>query len=130
VGRNREADHILAAAGSPEAFETVGKLIGLKKKITPRGMRWTSNDLIRVVNVDALVTRSISGHATEAMRARYSTVSPDEQRAGIGRVLRLVHSAPNAAVAITASEPASGPGGASGGASDPPSGAIPKGVTG
>jgi hypothetical protein len=64
----------------------------LKKKFTPRGMRRTFNDLARVANVEALVTRSISGHLTEQMREHYSTVSPGEQRESIGRVLRLVHS--------------------------------------
>jgi integrase len=77
-----------------KAFAIVGGLIGLKKKFTPRGMRRTFNDLARVANVEALVTRSISGHLTEheQMREHYSTVSPGEQRESIGRVLRLVHS--------------------------------------
>jgi integrase len=73
-----------------KAFEAVGGLIGLKKKFTPRGMRRTFNDLARVANVEALITRSISGHLTEQMREHYSTVSPVEQRESIGRVLRLV----------------------------------------
>jgi hypothetical protein len=67
----------------------VGGLIGLKKKFTPRGMRRTFNDLARVANVEAIVTKSISGHLTEAMREHYSPVSPVEQRESIGRVLRL-----------------------------------------
>lgn len=73
-----------------KAFAAVGGLIGLKKKFTPRGMRRTFNDLARVANVEALVTKSISGHLTEQMREHYSTVSPVEQRESIGRVLRLV----------------------------------------
>lgn len=72
------------------AFATVGGLIGLKKKFTPRGMRRTFNDLARVANVEAIVTKSISGHLTEQMREHYSTVSPVEQRESIRRVLRLV----------------------------------------
>lgn len=75
-----------------KAFPIVGGLIGLKKRFTPRGMRRTFNDLARVAQVEALVTRSISGHLTEQMREHYSTVSPVEQRESIGRVLRLVHS--------------------------------------
>jgi integrase len=75
-----------------KAFPIVGGLIGLKKKFTPRGMRRTFNDLARTANVEALVTRSISGHLTEQMREHYSTVSPSEQRESIGRVLRLVQS--------------------------------------
>lgn len=73
-----------------KVFAAVGRLIGLKKKFTPRGMRRTFNDLARVANVEAIVTKSISGHLTEQMREHYSTVSPVEQRESIGRVLRLV----------------------------------------
>jgi integrase len=73
-----------------KAFATVSGLIGLKKKFTPRGMRRTFNDLSRLAKVEALVTRSISGHLTEQMREHYSTVSSVEQRESIGRVLRLV----------------------------------------
>ena len=71
-------------------FDEVARLIRLKKKITPRGMRRTFNDLARFAHVESLVTRSISGHKTERMREHYSTVSADEQRESIGRVLRLV----------------------------------------
>ena len=73
-----------------EPFKAVGALIRLKFRFTPRGMRRSFNDLARVANVESLVTRSISGHATEQMRAHYSTVQPTEQRASIGRVLQLV----------------------------------------
>ena len=72
-----------------KAFATVGQLIGLKKKFTPRGMRRTFNDLARVANVEAIVTKSISGHLTDRMREHYSTVTPDEQRASIGNVVQL-----------------------------------------
>ena len=73
-----------------KAFAEVGRLIGLKKQFTPRGMRRTFNDLARVANVEAIITKSISGHLTEQMREHYSTVSPVEQRESIGRLLRLV----------------------------------------
>ncbi|HLK35304.1 MAG TPA: hypothetical protein VKU41_01040, partial [Polyangiaceae bacterium] len=73
-----------------KAFRAVGQLIGLTKKLTPRGMRRTFNDLSRQAKVEALVTRSISGHQTERMRELYSTVSAGEQRESIGRVLQLV----------------------------------------
>ena len=52
----------------------MGRLISLNKKFTPRGMRRTFNDLARVANVEALVTKSISGHLTDRMREHYSTV--------------------------------------------------------
>jgi integrase len=72
-----------------KAFATVGTLIGLNKRVTPRGMRRTFNDLARAANVEALVTRSISGHQTDRMREHYSTVTPDEQRRSIGNVVSL-----------------------------------------
>jgi hypothetical protein len=75
-----------------KAFATVGELTGLTKTFTPRGMRRTFNDLARVANVEAIVTKSISGHKTERMREHYSTVSPGEQRESIGHILRLVQS--------------------------------------
>jgi hypothetical protein len=70
----------------------VGQLIGLNKTFTPRGMRRTFNDLARLASVEAIVTKSISGHKTDRMREHYSTVSPVEQRESIGRLLRLVQS--------------------------------------
>lgn len=75
-----------------KAFAKVGMLIGLKKKFTPRGMRRTFNDLARAANIEGVVTRSISGHRSEKLREHYSTVSGDEQRETIGRILHLVSS--------------------------------------
>jgi integrase len=75
-------------------FAKVGRLIGLEMKFTPRGLRRTFNDLARTARVEALVTKSISGHVTDRMREHYSTVQPTEQRESIGRVLRLVTGGP------------------------------------
>lgn len=66
-----------------KAFATVGQLIGLNKTFTPRGMRRTFNDLMRLARVEAVVTKSISGHQTDRMREHCSTVTPDEQRRSI-----------------------------------------------
>ncbi|HXN30508.1 MAG TPA: site-specific integrase [Polyangiaceae bacterium] len=71
-------------------FAKVGALIGLEMSFTPRGLRRTFNDLARTARVEALVTKSISGHLTDRMREHYSTVHPVEQRESIGAVLRLV----------------------------------------
>jgi hypothetical protein len=73
-----------------KAFATTAQLTGLKKRFTPRGMRRTFNDLARLANVEAVVTKSISGHKTDRMREHYSSVQPSEQRESIGRLLRLV----------------------------------------
>ncbi len=75
-----------------KAFALVGKQMGLRKKFTPSGMRRTFNDLARLAKVEALVTKSISGHKTDRMKDHYSTVQPVEQRESIGRLLRLVRS--------------------------------------
>jgi integrase len=72
-----------------KSFETVGGLIGLKKNFTPSGMRRTFNDLMRLAKVEAIITKSISGHQTDRMREHYSTVTPDEQRQSIGNVVQL-----------------------------------------
>ena len=71
-------------------FADVGDAIGLGKTITQCGMRRTFNDLARAARIEAVVTRSISGHLTERMRERYSTVSSSEQRESIARVIDLM----------------------------------------
>ena len=83
-GRLR-SEHLLR-----KPFARVGALVGFEMHFTPRGLRRTFNDLARVAHVEAMVTKSISGHLTDRMREHYSTVTPIEQREGIGRMLRLV----------------------------------------
>jgi hypothetical protein len=56
-------------------FRAVAVEMELKKRIIPRGMRRTFQDVCRAAAVGDLVTRSISGHATEAMQRHYSTVA-------------------------------------------------------
>lgn len=71
-------------------FRLVAAATGLSKRITPRGMRRTFQDLCRAAQVGDLVTRSISGHATETMQRHYSTVALDEQRRGLASVIQLL----------------------------------------
>ena len=61
-----------------KAFAQARQLTGIQKKFTPRGMRRTFNDLARLANIEAVVTKSISGHKTERMREHYSSVQPSE----------------------------------------------------
>lgn len=61
----------------------------LGKRFSQRGLRRTFNDLARAARVDALVTRSISGHATEKMQDLYSSVGSEEQRQSIAKVIAL-----------------------------------------
>ena len=76
-------------------FAAVSREIGLTKHFTPRGLRRTFQDLARAASVESLIQKSISGHATDAMKDHYSTVSPHEQRAGIGRVIGLLRRGSN-----------------------------------
>jgi len=70
-------------------FADVAREIGLAKTFTVRGCRRTFNDLSRAAGVEALVTRSISGHLTEQMQHHYSTVQGDEQCAALAKVIEL-----------------------------------------
>ena len=70
-------------------FAAVSKAIGLKKRLTPCGMRRTFQDLARAAEVKDIVTRSISGHATEQMQQHYSTVNPEEMRSGLAKVISI-----------------------------------------
>jgi integrase len=63
---------------------------GITKHITPHSLRRTNVDLLRRAQVDAVVARSLVGHATEAMRDHYSTVASDEQHEAVNRVVKLV----------------------------------------
>ena len=52
-------------------------------------MRRTFQDLARAAEVKDVVTRAISGHATEAMQRHYSTVNADEMRTSIAKVVSI-----------------------------------------
>jgi integrase len=70
-------------------FAEVAHELGLEKHVTPRALRRTFNDLARAARVQDVVTRSISGHLTEDMQRHYSTVSGDEQRQALAKVIDL-----------------------------------------
>lgn len=70
-------------------FADVVQTLEFGKAFTQRGLRRTFNDLARAARVEALITRSISGHNTDRMHELYSTVQPGEQRDGIARVIHL-----------------------------------------
>lgn len=72
-------------------FADVTACMELSYRLTPRGMRRTFQDLTRRAQVSDLVTRSISGHATEQMHHHYSTVSADEQRESLSRVFEVIN---------------------------------------
>jgi integrase len=70
-------------------FAEVAEELGLTKRVTPRALRRTFNDLARAAQVQDAVTRSISGHLTEGMQRHYSTVSGEEQRQALAKVIDL-----------------------------------------
>lgn len=67
----------------------VARELKLKKRITPKALRRTFNDLARAAEVNDFVTRSISGHLTEQMQRHYSTANASEQRDALAKVIRL-----------------------------------------
>jgi integrase len=70
-------------------FREVAAAIKLGRRVTPRGMRRTYQDLARAAEMKDLVTRAISGHATEQMQQHYSTVAQTEIREGIAKIISL-----------------------------------------
>jgi integrase len=70
-------------------FQEVAKALGWKVRFTPRGMRRTFQDLARQAQVHDVVTRAISGHATERMQRHYSTAQREEMREAVGKVVSL-----------------------------------------
>jgi len=61
----------------------------VKKRLSPYFMRRTFQDLCRVAQVQDIVARAVSGHATVEMQAHYSTVAGSEVRASIAKVADL-----------------------------------------
>jgi len=70
-------------------FAEVSDAIGLPYRFTPRGMRRTYQDLARAAGIHDVVTRAISGHATETMQHHYSTARGVEIRDALARVTGL-----------------------------------------
>jgi len=70
-------------------FADVEAQMKLKKHITPKGMRRTFQDLARAAAVERLVQQAICGHYTDEMTELYSTVSHDEMRSALGKVISM-----------------------------------------
>ena len=71
---------------------------GIVQPCLPHGLRRTFDDLMRRAGVDAIVTRSITGHVTERMQEHYGSVAIDENRTLVARVLQLVRGVEDAEV--------------------------------
>lgn len=72
-----------------KAFKSIAKILDLGYDVSPRAMRRSFQDLARAAQVKDVVTRAISGHATESMQRRYSTVAGAEVREGIAKVIDM-----------------------------------------
>ena len=84
-----ETGGFLSRSTLDKPMARVAKLMGLTKAITPKAMRRTFQDLCRAASVPDVVTRAVSGHATEAMQRRYSTVNEAEMQEHLGNVVSL-----------------------------------------
>ena len=98
-------------------FDAVAKAMALSKAITPRSMRRTFQDLARAAEVKDIVTRAVSGHATETMQRHYSTVRQDEIRSGLAKVIDLAGF--KQAVKAAGEATSEGSGGVQGGVHEP-----------
>ena len=72
-----------------KAFKSIAKILEHGYDVSPRAMRRSFQDLARAAQVKDVVTRAISGHATESMQRRYSTVAGAEVREGIAKVIDM-----------------------------------------
>ncbi len=70
-------------------FGRIQRRLNLTKKITPRGMRRTSKDLLRLSGTSQVVTMAINGHETDKMHHHYSTVNEVEIRTALSRATEL-----------------------------------------
>lgn len=61
-------------------------------RFTIHGLRYTFTDLTRLAKVDPVVRRALTGHVTEAMQRKYSTVAIEEKRSAIAGALAVLSS--------------------------------------
>ena len=80
---------IISRSTLGRAFASAAQAVGLGKHFTPHGMRRTNKDLLRRAGVSQVVSMALSGHLTERMRERYSTVSGEEMRQSIAKVVQV-----------------------------------------
>jgi integrase len=76
-----------SASALDKPFREVGEAINLRKRITPRAMRRTFQDLARNADIETIVRQKICGHATQEMSDLCSTVPQKEIQAAVGAVV-------------------------------------------
>ena len=61
---------------------------GVEKHLTPHKLRYFFNDLLRLAGIDKVARKALTGHVTDEMTERYSTVDLDEKRAAMKLVAK------------------------------------------
>ncbi len=75
--------------GVNKPWQRMLKAAGIKRRVTLHGLRRTFNNLSRQVAGD-IVTRSMTGHVTDAMTEHYSFVESEEKMAAVTSISRLL----------------------------------------
>lgn len=88
--RPRVSAEFLAETCLRRPVETICRYAGIKKHLTAKGaMRRTYHNLGRKADVNDVVLRSMSGHATQEMLLLYSEVAATEGRASLQRMIDI-----------------------------------------
>ncbi len=80
----------MARSSLTRPFEEVVAVLGMKKRITAKGMRRTAVDLQRAAELSQKMRTVISGHTTEAAQKLYESVPVVESRAAVAKVIDLL----------------------------------------
>ena len=79
--------------GPRRALRACLEAAGITDRMTVHGFRRTFNNLLRQVASDAVVVRSMTGHATPEMTEHYSHVASAEKHKALTNLVHLVRSA-------------------------------------
>lgn len=70
-------------------LRSVREKLGIPFRLTTKVMRRTFNNILRREAVDRQVLRSLTGHSSESMTARYSTIDDLERKRAVAKVVKL-----------------------------------------
>ncbi len=86
---SEKGTYLKNGSGVNKPWHRVLKAAGIKRRVTFQGLRRTFNNLSRQVAGD-IVTRSMTGHVTDAMTEHYSFVESEEKMAAVTSISRLL----------------------------------------
>ena len=81
-----EKGHMRLPQASLKAFALATEAAGIKQRVSPQVLRRTMNTAMLRAGVDRIVLRSVMGHVSEEMTARYSGVDLQDKKAAILKV--------------------------------------------